>query len=215
MDQRGAGVPGAVTTSVRRPFHPARGGDRTPVPWSDGSVAALESSGQPFEASQLAALLLGATRTRLGGLHVDHARRVAEAVGRTAEAVGRTAPHIVAAAWLHDVVEKTDVTADELRELVDAAVVDLVVVLTRHDDEAEADYLWRCACHPEALRIKRHDLLDKLVADDVDVPPSVAARLRVEALQRLRLLDRYAIDIADAARGASEDAPGDLPEPQR
>lgn len=166
-------------------------------------MAALESAGQPFDVPQLAALLLGSTRTRLGGLHIDHARRVAEAVGRTT-------PDIVAAAWLHDVVEKTDVSADQLRRVVDAAVVDLVVILTKKDDEAETDYLWRCACHPEALRIKRHDLLDKLVADDVAVPPGVAAGLRAEALERLRLLDSYAVDVTDAARAAARrvsDAP--------
>lgn len=138
----------------------------------------------PEAADVLAARLLGDLRTKLGGLEIAHARRVAARVRGTND------DRVIAAALLHDVLEKAGVSANELRAMTgDAGVVDLVEVLSRRDGESEHDYLSRCAADPKALVVKRVDLEDKLVADDSVVPAVVAEKVRQEASERLALLD--------------------------
>jgi hypothetical protein len=153
-----------------------------------------EVEGPAAAAEHLATTLLGELPTALGGLQVDHARRVAAAVrGRGDEAT-------TAAAFLHDVVETGCIAEDELDLVVsDPRVVDLVRILTRRDGEDEHTYLERCCTTPEALLIKRADLADKLTADDWTVAPAVADVLRRRAVRRLALLDA----LAGAATAAS------------
>jgi len=63
------------------------------------------------------------------------------------------------AAVLHDVVEDTDVTLDDLREMgYSEEVVTAVDALTRRDGEAWEDYIERVASVPDAVVIKRADL---------------------------------------------------------
>jgi (p)ppGpp synthase/HD superfamily hydrolase len=145
---------------------------------------------EPFTAAAadaLAARLLGDLRTKLGGLHIEHARRVAERVRPTGD--DRT----VAAALLHDVVEKGESSlADLLAVVRDERVVQLVDILTRRRAESEEEYLSRCAADPVALAIKRADLADKHFHGDAQVDRNTAQRLGREAQQRLELLDRLA-----------------------
>jgi hypothetical protein len=140
----------------------------------------------PADAERLAVRLLGAQRTRLGGLHIDHARRVARATGGDD-------PRVTIVALLHDVIEKTDVTPRDLRAMVgDPWIADAVEALTKRDDEQEEEYLARCAADPVICRLKRLDLADKLGGDDVAVSAAVARQLRREARARLRSLEQLA-----------------------
>jgi (p)ppGpp synthase/HD superfamily hydrolase len=142
------------------------------------------------QADLLAARLLGDLRTRLGGLQIAHARRVAAAVR------GRVDDRTVAAALLHDVVEKTTTTLEELQNLTeDAQVVALVAVLTRRDEETDRNYLARCAREPATYLIKRADLADKVLTEDVTVPPMVAQLVQRQAIERLTLLHALARDL--------------------
>jgi hypothetical protein len=126
-------------------------------------VAGIETCTlSPAAADELAARLLGDLRTKLGGLHIAHARRVAAAVGGDDLAV--------AVGLLHDVVEKAGITLDELLDLVgDERLVALVDMLTRRDHETDEEYLSRCLADPIALIVKRADLTDKLTAQDSEV----------------------------------------------
>jgi hypothetical protein len=147
---------------------------------------ALSAPLTPEAAEQLAARLLGVRRTKLGGLPIDHARRVAEAAGGDD-------PRVTIVALLHDVIEKTDVTPRALRAMIgDSWIADAVEALTKRDDEPEREYLARCAADPVICRLKRLDLVDKLGGDDVEVSADVARRLRREARARLRDLEELA-----------------------
>ena len=138
------------------------------------------------DADALAARLHGDGRTRLGGLHIDHARRVCFAAGDAS-------PQILVAALLHDVIEQGAISLGELGTLVgDPRAVELVGVLSKRCGESELDYLARCAADPDALRLKRLDLIDKLVAEDATVDPERADEVRAEAQRRLALLDALA-----------------------
>jgi (p)ppGpp synthase/HD superfamily hydrolase len=137
-------------------------------------------------ADSLAAQLLGELRTRMGGLHIAHARRVAARVRGRGDLV-------YTVALLHDVVEKGRITADDLLAVTnDPRLVELVMILTRTELESDDEYLSRCAADPIALLVKRADLQDKLVADGSNLSPRLELRLRRQARARLELLDALA-----------------------
>ena len=162
---------------------------------------------QPFTAAAadaLAVQLLGDLRTKLGGLHIEHARRVAERVRPTGD--DRT----VVVALLHDVVEKGQSSlADLLAVVRDERVVHLVDILTRRTGESEEEYLSRCAADSAALAIKRADLTDMHFHGDAQVDHETAQRLGQEAQERLDLLDLLAgaRGEADFALTLSQDLP--------
>jgi (p)ppGpp synthase/HD superfamily hydrolase len=91
---------------------------------------------------------------------------------------------VTAVAWLHDVIEDSDLTAEDLLERgVSAAVVDAVCVLTRDDREAYTDYVERVRGSRNALAIavKVADLRDHLRPSS---PPEKRGRYE-RALARL------------------------------
>ena len=143
------------------------------------------------DADALAADLLGDLRTRLGGLHIAHARRVAAGIRHLRDA------RLVVAALPHDVVEKGRISVDELSARVRNALVMVLVDRLTHDPAAtEMAYLSRCAAHPLALLIKRIDLLDKLSEDGSDVTADVVVQIRRQARRRLARLDELAASTA-------------------
>lgn len=63
------------------------------------------------------------------------------------------------AAWLHDVIEDTDATADDLRSSgVLPAIVEVVELLTRRSHVADNVYYERIRIHPAARAVKLADI---------------------------------------------------------
>jgi hypothetical protein len=99
-----------------------------------------------------------ASRNRHGELVIEHVARVAAAVP----------PEARTAAWLHDVLEKSDTTLNELREQGLSDVDDAALaLLTRPEDESYEAHVLRIAHAPGpagrlARTIKLADLDDHL-----------------------------------------------------
>lgn len=97
-----------------------------------------------------------------------------------AERVQANGPHAVMAAWLHDVVEDTPLTLDDLRaEGFPADVVDAVDAVTRRDGETYMQFVRRAAQHPLGRIIKLADNASN--TDKLDSIPDVERR---EGLRR-------------------------------
>jgi guanosine-3',5'-bis(diphosphate) 3'-pyrophosphohydrolase len=64
--------------------------------------------------------------------------------------------------FLHDVLEDTDVTEDELRGMFPARIVDAVYALSRQDGEQYFDFIKRCRQNPLARKVKVADIRDNL-----------------------------------------------------
>ena len=62
-------------------------------------------------------------------------------------------------ALLHDVVEDTDVTPEQLAEIFPKEVVEAVALMTHNDDTPYLDYVARIASNPIAKAVKLADLL--------------------------------------------------------
>lgn len=124
---------------------------------------------------------------KAGRPYIEHPRRVAD---RVAEIDGRAAA--VCVAWLHDVVEDSDVTPDELRGDFDDAIVDAVDAVTRRDGEGD-DYYRRVASNDLAVAVKRADIWDNTNPERLAaLPASTRDRLQAKYAHALELLDQLA-----------------------
>ena len=67
-----------------------------------------------------------------------------------------------AIAYLHDVLEDTDVTVDALRKIFPNEIVDTLITLTHRKDESYFEYIQRVSTSKLAKKIKVADLLHNL-----------------------------------------------------
>jgi len=95
-------------------------------------------------------------QTRWGGEpYIVHPQAVAKAVQRLNETT-------ICVAWLHDVVEDTDVTIDEIRDGFGESVADGVYAITKKEKESYKDYILRVSDNMYATTVKIADLKDNL-----------------------------------------------------
>ena len=89
-------------------------------------------------------------KDKAGQAYILHPMHVAEQMETDAEK---------AVAYLHDVVEDTGVTLEDLRSMgFSDEIVDAVEAITRQDGESYDQYLQRVACNAIARRVKLADL---------------------------------------------------------
>jgi hypothetical protein len=114
---------------------------------------------------------------RSGAPYIDHPGRIAERFDAAEH------PVEAAAAWLHDVLEDTSITPEELFEAgVLPEVIEVVRLLTRTPDVAADEYYARIRGHAAARRVKLADIDDN------------TARWRLRRLDydtQLRLVEKY------------------------
>lgn len=98
------------------------------------------------------------------------------------------------AALLHDVVEDTDITLDELARSFPAEIIDAVRLLTHKEGIPYLDYVRAIAANPIARTVKRADLLHNLdgtrFAGCADVPEPDVARRREKYTAALAILEK-------------------------
>lgn len=131
---------------------------------------------------------------KAGAPYIEHPRRVAARVAGDELAGAQVRDELavaVAVAWLHDVVEDTDVTAEVLRAAFPEEVVAAVLALTRRVGEELDVYYARVAANPLALRVKRAD-----IADNTD--PARTAALTTSTRERLAAKYAHAVAALDA-----------------
>lgn len=86
-----------------------------------------------------------------GEPYILHPQRVASRMDRPSRAV---------VAWLHDVVEDTDVTLQRIEELFGDGTAEAVDAITHKKGESWADYLTRVRGNEIARAVKIADLID-------------------------------------------------------
>lgn len=106
---------------------------------------------------------------------------------------GVSGEHAKMAAVLHDVVEDTSITAEELlAHGCPPPVVRAVVALSKTSGEPQANYLRRVAADPLALTVKRADIADNANPERLALlEPATRDRLTAKYAEAHRLLDEY------------------------
>lgn len=96
-----------------------------------------------------------------GQPYIGHPARVAATVRRNGER-----DLLVAAAWLHDVLEDTDLSREDLHTAgIDYAVINIVELVTREPGTHIEDYYERIRVSPSALAVKLADIDDNTSPD--------------------------------------------------
>ena len=91
-------------------------------------------------------------------------------------------------ALLHDVVEDTDVTFEELRELgFSSRTLEILDKVTKRTGEKYFDFIRRCLTDPVAVQIKLADIADNL-SDQSTLDPDDAAYFRTKYGKALDIL---------------------------
>ncbi len=118
----------------------------TPAP---AAIASAPARVQHGIAVALATIAHRGATDFAGAAYIDHPARVAERFDPEHDPVRHCA------AWLHDVLESTDLTA---RDLLDAGIlpeiVEVVSLVTRREDLTAAEHLALIAASPDALAVK-------------------------------------------------------------
>jgi hypothetical protein len=123
------------------------------------------------EARELAVTSHAEQCDRDGSFHIGHVARVAEGVPAD-DAHQRVA-------WLHDVIEDSDLTAGDLEPRLTADELQALCLLTHSADEPYLDYVRRIIDAPGvagalARSVKQADMLDNLRRCARDHDPAVA-----------------------------------------
>lgn len=129
------------------------------------------------KAAALAAAAHSGQTDKAGADYIEHPARVAGYVRSLFPAAPAEA---VAVAWLHDVVEDTGVSLEDLtRDGFPPSVVAAVDAITKRSGEAMEDYFARVRSHQLAIMVKTADLADNTAPDRVaQLDPQTAERLQ-------------------------------------
>ena len=129
-------------------------------------------------AQEIAAKAHDGQKDTAGRPYIEHVARIADRAAN---------PHQATIAWLHDVVEDTSTTLEDLRKAgFDAGTLAGVDLLTRRPGERYQDYIRRIAeaGDPDAGAVKLADLHDHLEQH----PEAISASLRRRYEEALRTL---------------------------
>lgn len=154
-------------------------GEEQAMPSADGLLSASEAIEQVALAKGIAFIAHRGRLDRSGAPYIDHPGRIAERFDPVTETVE------AAAAWLHDVLEESPVTTQELFEAgVTPPILEVVQLLTRTPEVSDEEYYARIRRSPVARRVKLADIDDN------------TARWRLRRLDydmQLRLVEKYRI----------------------
>ena len=116
----------------------------------------INTEGMAGEALRFATFMHADQVDRTGHDYILHAERVGQAVAHLGEAYE-------AAGYLHDVVEDTDTSLDDLRHLgFTEEVVEAVDALTKREGETHAERVLRAGRNTVAREVKIADMRDNL-----------------------------------------------------
>ena len=119
---------------------------------------------------------------KAGKPYIEHVESVARNVEKSENATDTA----VIAAWLHDTVEDTPYTLDELRDEFGASVAEVVHLLTRKNGQSPQEYYSAIKANPDALTVKLADIRD-------NTHPTRLSRLPQELQDRLKAKYSFAI----------------------
>lgn len=146
-----APVPAAEPPAAVAPVAPVAPETLEPAPATPSASAAIQRS----IAVALATVAHRADLDIMGTAMIDHVARVAESFDSSSDYIRHSA------AWLHDAIERSDLTERDLLEAgILPEIVEIVSLLTRRDTIDDASWFAAIAAHPDARAVKIAALAD-------------------------------------------------------
>ena len=130
---------------------------------------------------------------KAGTPYIEHV----ESVARNVEDSHHPTETAIIAAWLHDTVEDTPFTIDEIRDEFGANVAEVIHLLTRKKGQSPQEYYAGIKANTDALTVKLADIRD-------NTHPARLSRLPQELQDRLKAKYSFAIQQLASADGYSE-----------
>ncbi|QKJ18587.1 phosphohydrolase [Microbacterium hominis] len=147
-------------------------------------IAEFTDHERMLQAARSQAIAVAAHTGQVDKLGVDYIHHPA-AVSLHFDPIAQTVEHC--AAWLHDVIEDTDVTADRLLLAdIHPEIIEVVELLTRPEGGGGDDYYHRIAAHPAAKAVKFADITH-------NTEPARVAQLDPEKREELRKKYEHAL----------------------
>jgi len=151
----------------------------------------------PFLALQLATQAHLGQVDKLGNDYISHPTRVAAKFDD---------PDLQSVSYMHDVLEDSSVTEEELRELFSPHVVDAVVAITKKERQHYADYLKQVKANEMALAVKLADIDDNVNRLDQLTDLETKERLSGKYQHALRVL----LDESDSDKSTAITSPQEI-----
>lgn len=152
-------------------------------------MSKLTAQDQLLLAAQVAARAHLHQKRKDGTPYIAHPVRVALRVAEIADREGVLGLGSQTVSLLHDVVEDTDVTFDELRELgFDQIVLDALDSVTKRPGETYADFVLRAKDNSIGRVVKLADIADNM-EDQSALDPEEAAFLTQRYTKAVEVLD--------------------------
>ena len=147
-----------------------------------GIISSSNRWTRPIEAFMLAIELHKGQKDKSGEPYILHVERVADKFPRY------SLEYLVA--LLHDTVEDTEITIDDLRYLgLPESVLEAVDAITHRPYEPLVEYYARIKCNPLATKVKLADVRDNLRADMLQkLPKETQVRLMRKYRRALKVL---------------------------
>lgn len=121
---------------------------------------------------------------KLGAAYIGHPARVAG----HARALGGS-PEAIATAWLHDVIEDCEVSAEDLRNSgIPETVIEAVQLLSKRPGQSLEEYCAAVRGNALALLVKQADLADNTDLERTSQLDSVTRQRLAEKYRRTRAL---------------------------
>lgn len=146
-------------------------------------MTVIDESKQVLLAKQIATKAHEGQVDKVGDPYIGHPARIAASLPES-EVDGRIV------AWLHDVVEDTTVTLNDLEQAgFPSEIIVAVDAITHRDDESNDEYYARVRANPIALRVKLADIADNSNEERrARLDPETAERLRVKYKEAIQVL---------------------------
>lgn len=144
-------------------------------------------------AQEVARLMHKHQMDKAGAPYIEHV----ESVARNVELSDHATESAIIAAWLHDTVEDTPYTLDEIRDEFGDNVAEVIHLLTRKNGQSPHGYYSAIKANPDALTVKLADIRD-------NTHPARLSRLPQELQDRLKAKYSFAIQQLASADGYSE-----------
>ncbi|MEE3487229.1 MAG: HD domain-containing protein [Bulleidia sp.] len=163
---------------------------------SEWNRITMHDAGEILKADQMAAAAHAHQKDKAGKPYILHPVRVVERLEIEKDDIWTVQK--ICTALLHDTVEDTDTTLEELESFLDTNAWHAVALMTHGDDVVYLDYVRNLSSNPIARAVKKSDLKDNMDISRIPQPKQKDYdRIKVKYEPALKIIEEAEKKIAE------------------